>query len=96
MVVHEFGHSFGGLADEYYYEEDTFSDTYPLNVEPWEANITTLVDFTSKWKEILAKETPIPTPENKSKQFPVGVYEGGGYRRTLGTRSSRNPSPAVC
>lgn len=102
VVVHEFGHSFGGLADEYYYEEDTFSDTYPLNVEPWEANITTLVDFTSKWKEILAKDTPIPTPENKSKQFPVGVYEGGGYsakgiyRPAVDCRMKTNTATEFC
>ena len=29
VVVHEFGHSFGGLADEYFYEDDTMTDTYP-------------------------------------------------------------------
>lgn len=79
VVVHEFGHSFGGLADEYYYEGDTFSDTYPLDVEPWEANITTMIDFASKWESILTPNTPVPTPENKSGEYPVGVYEGGGY-----------------
>lgn len=102
VVVHEFGHSFGGLADEYYYEEDTFSDTYPLNVEPWEANITTLVDFSSKWEKILAKDTPVPTPENKSKQYPVGVYEGGGYsakgiyRPAIDCRMKTNTATEFC
>ena len=38
VVVHEFGHSFGGLGDEYFYEEDVMADTYPLDVEPWEPN----------------------------------------------------------
>lgn len=79
VVVHEFGHSFGGLADEYYYEGDTFSDTYPFNIEPWEPNITTMEDFNSKWKNMLVNDTPIPTPENKSLQYPIGVYQGGGY-----------------
>ncbi len=46
VVVHEFGHSFAGLADEYQYgtPEDEVGQ-YPLDVEPWEENITTKVDI---------------------------------------------------
>lgn len=79
VVVHEFGHSFGGLADEYFYDDDVMSDTYPPDVEPWEPNITTLVDFPSKWKPQLPEGTPVPTPVSDAQQYPVGVYEGGGY-----------------
>lgn len=79
VVVHEFGHSFAGLADEYYYENDTFSDTYPLTVEPWEPNITTLTDFFSKWRDMLQTDTPIPTDIKSAGQYKVGVYEGAGY-----------------
>ena len=79
VVVHEFGHSFGGLGDEYFYENDTMTDTTPLDVEPWEQNITTRVDFSSKWEDMLKKGTPIPTSPDDSKKYPVGVYEGGGY-----------------
>lgn len=79
VVVHEFGHSFGGLADEYFYENDAMTDTTPLDVEPWEQNITTQVDFASKWEDMLKKGTPIPTSPKESKNYPVGVYEGGGY-----------------
>lgn len=79
VVVHEFGHSFGGLGDEYYYENDTFSDTYPLNVEPWEPNITTLVSFNNKWKNLLKKGTPVPTPAVDGMKYPIGVFEGAGY-----------------
>lgn len=43
VVVHEFGHSFAGLADEYEYGDENH-ETYPLDVEPWEKNITTKVD----------------------------------------------------
>ena len=74
VVVHEFGHSFGGLADEYFYENDTMTDTTPLDVEPWEQNITTRVDFGSKWQDMLVKGTPVPTPVTESKRYPVGVY----------------------
>lgn len=44
VVVHEFGHSFGGLGDEYAYEQEQIP-MYPHDVEPWEPNITTLKDF---------------------------------------------------
>lgn len=66
VVVHEFGHSFGGLADEYYYEEDLFNGIYPFDVEPWEANITTKVNFASKWEDML-------------KEGKAQLVEGGGY-----------------
>ncbi|MGM9797550.1 MAG: M64 family metallopeptidase [Parabacteroides sp.] len=79
VVVHEFGHSFGGLADEYFYENDTMTDTTPLDVEPWEQNITTRIDFASKWEGLLVPGTPVPTPAAEGKHYPVGVYEGGGY-----------------
>ena len=49
VVVHEFGHSFGGLADEYAYTEAP-SPQYPYEVEPWEPNITTLIDLTVNGK----------------------------------------------
>lgn len=83
VVVHEFGHSFGGLADEYFYEGvDFMSDLYVDGIEPWEQNITTLTDFQSKWADMLPEGCEIPTPAtDKAKEnFTVGVYEGGGYR----------------
>ena len=61
VTVHEFGHSFGGLADEYFYDGDDDA-TYPLDVEPWEPNITTLVGFDSKWKDMLTPGVAVPTP----------------------------------
>ena len=54
VVVHEFGHSFGGLADEYFYDDGT--DQYDLYVEPWEENITTLVNFKTKWQDMITPE----------------------------------------
>lgn len=80
VSVHEFGHSFGGLGDEYFYDDDDLDQTYPLDVEPWEPNITTLVDFASKWQHLLAEDTPVPTKPYSFNDYPVGVYEGGGYR----------------
>lgn len=79
VFVHEFGHSFAGLADEYFSSEVAYNDFYPLNVEPWEPNITTRVTFDKKWKDMVSKDTPIPTPATEANKNKVGVYEGGGY-----------------
>lgn len=82
VVVHEFGHSFGALADEYFYDEpDHTENFYSLGYEPWEQNITSLVDFDSKWKDMLGKNEQIPTEptDKRKKKYTVGVYEGGGY-----------------
>jgi hypothetical protein len=79
VVIHEFGHAFGGLADEYFNSAVAYNDYFPLDVEPWNPNLTTLVDFDSKWKHMLAEVTPVPTPAEEAYGQIVGVYEGGGY-----------------
>ncbi len=79
IYVHEFGHGFAGLGDEYFNSEVAFSEFYPIDVEPWEPNITTLVDFDSKWKSLLPEGTPVPTADSLKNDYPLGVYEGGGY-----------------
>lgn len=60
VMVHEFGHAFGGLADEYAYgdQEET---PYPADTEPWEPNVTTLHDFATKWQDLVPEGTPVPT-----------------------------------
>ncbi|RLD57145.1 MAG: peptidase M64 [Bacteroidetes bacterium] len=79
IFVHEFGHGFAGLADEYYTSDVSYSEFYPVDVEPWEPNITTLVDFDKKWKNLLDENTPIPTPDTGQYRQMLGVFEGGGY-----------------
>jgi hypothetical protein len=66
VVVHEFGHSFAGLADEYYYDDQYVEYYYP-GTEPWEQNITTLADFESKWKDMLEAGE-------------AELHEGAGYQ----------------
>jgi hypothetical protein len=78
VAVHEFGHSFAGLADEYT-GDVSYTDTYNLKVEPWEPNITTNVDFASKWKSMISTGTPLPTPRTEEYATSVGMFEGGGY-----------------
>lgn len=75
VVVHEFGHSFGGLGDEYTYGDDDpmyFSDT-----EPWEPNLTTLHDFSQKWQNLIDAGK-------------AGLYEGGGYQQKGVWRGAEN------
>jgi hypothetical protein len=79
VFTHEFGHAFPGLGDEYYDSEVAVQDFYPVQVEPWEPNLTTMVDFDRKWKEMLPASTPIPTPATDVWKAKTGVFEGGGY-----------------
>jgi hypothetical protein len=79
VFVHEFGHGFAGLGDEYYNSEVAYEDFYNLKTEPWEPNITTLVDFDKKWKTLVDKNTPVPTAREAGNENIVGVFEGGGY-----------------
>jgi hypothetical protein len=79
VFVHEFGHSFAGLGDEYYDSSVAYENFYNLKVEPWEPNLTTLVNFDSKWKTMVEPNTPIPTPDKEKDKIKVGAYEGGGY-----------------
>ena len=79
IFTHEFGHGFAFLADEYYTSDVAYNDFYPLDVEPLDPNLTTLVDFDSKWKDMVDKNTPIPTPATSEYKDKVGAFEGGGY-----------------
>jgi len=68
VFVHELGHSFGGLADEYYTSEVSYNDFYPKGVEPLEPNITALLDPANvKWKDLLSPGIAVPTEYGKEK-----------------------------
>ncbi|GIK61221.1 MAG: peptidase M64 [Ignavibacteriota bacterium] len=79
IVTHEFGHGFASLADEYWTSDVAYQDFYPQDVEPLDPNLTTLVDFNSKWKDLVKEGTPIPTPATDEFKNKVGAFEGGGY-----------------
>ena len=66
VFVHEFGHHFAGLADEYYTSASVYEPAAADRVEPWEPNVTALLDPKDlKWRDLVAPGTPIPTPWNK-------------------------------
>ena len=65
VFVHEFGHHFAGLADEYYTSDVAYAPQ-TRRIEPWEPNVTALLDPANlKWKDLVAPGTPIPTPWRK-------------------------------
>lgn len=67
LMVHEFGHSFFGLADEYYTSSTAYNDFYSPEHEPSEPNITALLDPENiKWKSLLSADLEIPTPWKKT------------------------------
>ncbi len=67
VFVHEFGHSFAGLADEYYTSSTSYNDYYPAGVEPTEPNITALLDSVKlKWPNEIDPGKAIPTKWNKA------------------------------
>ena len=104
VVVHEFGHSFGGLGDEYAYDFEQIP-MYPHDVEPWEPNLTTLADFKGKWEDMIPENTPVPTPESTNKKTiekRIGLFEGAGYslkgvyRGCQDCRMRTNENPIFC
>ncbi len=103
VVVHEFGHSFAGLADEYAHENEPIP-MYPADVEPWEKNITTKVDFRGKWENLIKEEKEVSTGKKKAENAEprVGFFEGAGYslhgvyRGCEDCRMRTNENPEFC
>ena len=81
VLVHEFGHSFAGLGDEYYSSAVAYNDIYPRGVEPWEPNITAQTHRAKiKWRDLIKAKTPIPSSEtDPACEGEVGLFEGAGY-----------------
>jgi hypothetical protein len=74
IMVHEFGHHLGALADEYYTSSIAY-EMPEIKTEPWEPNITALFDKNNlKWKDLVEEGTPLPTPWNKE------PFDQFGYR----------------
>ena len=77
VYVHEFGHCFGGLGDEYYSSQVSYVDFYPKGVEPWEPNVTrTNTKDNLKWRNVTLLDTPVPTPWQKAKYDSIETLRG--------------------
>ncbi len=88
VFVHEFGHHFAGLADEYYTSSVAYAPAAE-RVEPWEPNVTALLDPAGlKWKDLVSKDTPVPTPWGKEG---FEAYSRDIQQRRRQIRSERRP-----
>ncbi len=102
VMLHELGHGLIGLADEYYTSDVAYQNFFDLKVEPWQPNITTMVNFDKKWKHLVDKDTPIPTPDTNEYKQVTGVFEGGGYvakgvyRPAVNCRMKTNEAKGFC
>jgi hypothetical protein len=82
VFVHEFGHHFAALADEYYTSPVSYAPAPAERVEPWEPNATALLDKDKlKWKDLVSPDTPLPTPWEKD------AFEA--YERDYGARRAK-------
>ena len=74
VFVHEFGHAFAGLADEYYTSSTSYDEFYAPGIEPWEPNVTRMFDPKHvKWGQFIKAGTPIPTPWEKAAYDSLGA-----------------------
>jgi len=86
LILHEFGHSFAGLADEYYSSSVAYNEFYPRGTEPVEPNITALLNPGKiKWKSLLSPGVALPTKWNKS-EFDAMNVEFGKIRSMINLR----------
>jgi hypothetical protein len=83
LFVHEFGHSFAGLADEYYTSSTGYDEFYKPTLEPVEPNVTALLDpLNIKWEKLIAEEIEIPSNWNKE-EFDNTDYAWQELRREM-------------
>lgn len=88
LFVHEFGHHFAGLADEYYTSPVAYEPSDAV-AEPWEANVTAWLDARAlKWGDLVEPGTPVPTPWPKE-AFEERQREFQALRREI--RAQRRP-----
>ncbi|MFC2151782.1 M64 family metallopeptidase [Bacteroidota bacterium] len=102
VFIHELGHSFAGLGDEYYNSSTAYNDFFNLEIEPWQPNLTTLVSFDHKWKLLINTDIPVPTPREEKYDTIIGAFEGGGYVSEgmyspfMDCRMKTNRAPGFC
>jgi hypothetical protein len=88
LFVHEFGHHFAGLADEYYTSPVAYQSS-GARMEPWEPNATALRDPSKlKWKQHVQAGTPLPTPWPKAE---YEAYSRDYQKRRAALRAANRP-----
>jgi hypothetical protein len=88
LFVHEFGHHFAGLADEYYTSPVAYAAS-STRMEPWEPNATALRDPSKlKWAKHVKAGTPLPTPWPKAE---YEDYSRAYQKRRAALRAANRP-----
>ncbi|MBA5639549.1 peptidase M64 [Duganella sp. LX20W] len=88
LFIHEFGHHFAGLADEYYTSPAVYQPS-GARVEPWEPNATALRDPANvKWKKFVAAGTALPTPWPKAE---FEAYSRDIQQQRVALRKAQRP-----
>lgn len=89
VFVHEFGHHFAALADEYYTSPAVYAAASGAKIEPWEPNVTALHDPAAvKWRARVTPGTALPTPWPKAE---FEAYERGIQSRRVKLRADKRP-----
>lgn len=93
LVVHEFGHHFAGLGDEYYTSPVSYETGPEITVEPWEPNVTALLDPAAlKWGDLVGPDTPLPTPWDKD---PYDAASRASQKERADLRAAGAPEEAL-
>jgi hypothetical protein len=88
VFIHEFGHHFAALGDEYYTSDVAYETGAEEPIEPWEPNLTALADPKRlKWRDLVTPGTPIPTPWDKE-AFEARAREIQAERRAIRARNA--------
>ena len=92
VFVHELGHSFAGLGDEYYTSSVSYNDFYQAGVEPWEPNLTASKSRENlKWRSLVDASTSIPTPWKKAEYDSIEALRGKLDRLAADYYEKREP-----
>jgi hypothetical protein len=96
IFVHEFGHSFAGLADEYYTSQVSYEDRLPEGSEPWEPNVTRLSDRKHvKWGDLVEPGTPLPTPWRQAEYDKADLAYQKQRQELIAAQASEEASEAL-
>lgn len=96
VFVHEFGHAFAGLADEYYSSQVAYEQFNPKGVEPWEPNVTALLDPAKlKWKDLVPAGVSLPTPWDQAGFDKIDLEYQVKRKKLIDEKASEEASEAL-
>ena len=96
IFIHEFGHHFAGLSDEYYTSQVSYELDNTITVEPWELNVTAFLDKNNlKWKDLVKPGTALPTPWDKEEYDRYSIEVQKERQRLRDTKAGEEQMEAL-